>query len=261
MNVVVLAKTTMTKVTALVDTILKAQPVASADLGAKDKVNFLKGQSHQLAYSRLSKHGHREVSLVSALNGRYNWFVYDPHIYVGESALRLDVPFFPQTDNIYEPQRTCNTSSCAMCAAYIKPGSIKGDDDYYANFLKGDTTDHDAQTAALRRLGIDSRFYYNLDFADLDKSLDRGRPVVIGILHRGADWAPTGGHMLVVIGRTQGVEPDYICHDPYGNLNDQYTTSVYNGKSVTYSREELRQRWTTKNNKPTPNTGWGRIFS
>jgi hypothetical protein len=172
----------------------------------------------------------------------------------------LSVPYFPQTDNYRDAQRTCNSSSCAMVLEYFKPGTLKGakGDDAYVQkvFAVGDTTDHAVQTKVLQDYGIKSRFSYNLGFADLDRELAAGRPVVIGILHRGSLSAPTGGHMCVVIGKS----PDgksYICNDPYGSLNDGYTGPVTNGKGVQYSVEVLRYRWLEKGRDK---TGWGRIF-
>ena len=38
----------------------------------------------------------------------------------------LNVPYFPQTDNYRDASRTCNSSSCAMCLEYFKPGTLKG---------------------------------------------------------------------------------------------------------------------------------------
>jgi hypothetical protein len=170
----------------------------------------------------------------------------------------LEVPFYPQTDNYRDANRTCNSSSCAMCLEYFKPGTLKGskgDDSYVQKvFSVGDTTDHTVQTRVLETYGIKSRFSYNLNFADLDRELAAGRPVVIGILHRGPLSNPTGGHMVVVIGKS----PDgasYICNDPYGSLNDGYTGAVSNGKGVVYKRSDLSRRWC-----PSGNDGWGRIF-
>ena len=172
----------------------------------------------------------------------------------------LNVPYYPQTDNYRDANRTCNSSACAMCLQYFKPGTLvgaKGDDAYVQKvFAIGDTTDHSVQTKVLASYGIDSQFRYNLGFADLDRELSAGRPVVIGILHRGTLSAPTGGHMLCVIGKS----PDgksYICNDPYGSLNDGYTGAVTNGKGVQYSVEVLKHRWLEKGKDK---TGWGRIF-
>ena len=169
----------------------------------------------------------------------------------------LNVPFYPQTDNYRDAQRTCNSSACAMCLEYFKPGTLqgtKGDDAYIRKvFAIGDTTDHAVQTKVLSSYGITSRFSYNLSFADLDRELAAGRPVIIGILHRGSLSAPTGGHMLVVIGKNG---EDYVVNDPYGSLNDGYTGSVNNGKSAVYKKSVLEKRWTPDG----PKSGWGRIF-
>ena len=92
----------------------------------------------------------------------------------------LAVPYFNQVDNYRDAHRTCNSSSCAMCLAFLKPGSIKGDDEYIAKvFAIGDTTDHAVQTKVLAGYGVKSHFSYNLSFADVDRSLDAGKPVVL----------------------------------------------------------------------------------
>lgn len=169
----------------------------------------------------------------------------------------LAVPFYPQTDNYRDANRTCNSSACAMCLEYFKPGTLigaKGDDAYVRKvFAIGDTTDHTVQTRVLASYGISSKFSYSLTFADLDRELAAGRPVVIGILHRGPLSAPTGGHMVVVIGKTPS--GDYVVNDPYGSLNDGYTGAVSNGKGAVYKRSDLSRRWCPKGND-----GWGRLF-
>jgi hypothetical protein len=171
--------------------------------------------------------------------------------------LRLKTPYFQQVDNKYEPMRTCNTSSCAMVARFMG-ARISGDDEYYQRVIKyGDTTDHGAQTKALAELGIKSMWCTDLGFTDLDQSLEAGCPAVIGILHRGSLAFPTGGHMIVVIGRT--ASQDYICHDPFGSILDAgggYTGNVNNGNAVIYPRYVLTRRWLPEGDK----SGWGRLF-
>jgi hypothetical protein len=170
----------------------------------------------------------------------------------------LNVPYFPQTDNYRDANRTCNSSSCAMCLEFLKPGTlkgVKGDDAYIQKvFAIGDTTDHSVQTRVLKDYGVNSEFRYNLGFADLDRELAAGRPVAIGILHRGSLSAPTGGHICVVIGKKG---EDYVVNDPYGSLNDGYTGAVTNGKGAVYKKSDLMYRWLTKGKDK---TGWGRIF-
>ena len=169
----------------------------------------------------------------------------------------LEVPFFPQTDNYRDGERTCNSSSCAMCLEFFKPGTLKGakGDDAYVEkvFAVGDTTDHAVQTRVLQMYGVRSTFHYDLRFKDLDTELALGRPVVIGILHRGPLSAPKGGHMCVVIGKKGD---DYVVNDPYGSLNDGYSSDVYNGRGAVYKKSELQARWC-----PNRNDGWGRIFN
>lgn len=176
------------------------------------------------------------------------------------NEILLDVKFYPQTDNYALPDSTCNSSACAMCLEYLKPGSLpasaRGDDAYLRKVLaQGNSTDHGVQTRVLDSYGIKSTFRYDLGFDDLDKELEAGRPVVLGILHRGPESAPTGsGHMVVCIGKTDN--GDYVFRDPYGNLYENYVTPVENGRRVVYKRKTLEKRWTVRHSKD----GWGRIF-
>ena len=171
---------------------------------------------------------------------------------------QLKVPFYPQTDNYRDAERTCNSSCCAMCLEYFKPGTLKGpkgDDDYIRRvFAIGDTTDHQVQTRVLANYGIKSEFKYNLSFTELEKQLKANKPVILGILHRGSLARPTGGHMVVAIGITD--KGDIIVNDPYGSLNNGYVGPASEGKGVVYSRAILEKRWTVDG----PNSGWGRVF-
>ena len=173
--------------------------------------------------------------------------------------LDKEVPFYPQTDNYTQPDRTCNSSSCAMCLEYYIPKSLppgpKGDDAYLKRVIAtgGDTTDHAIQTKVLNSYGLKSEFSYNLTFADIDRELAAKRPMVIGICHRGPESNPSGGHMIVI--HTKLNNGNYVCHDPYGDLYDGYTSNVQNGKNAIYERKVLQARWTV-NGSP----GWGRIF-
>ena len=212
-----------------------------------------KNPKHVAAVEQLEK----DLAGSPLLDDTSNWVrIYRTQPEKPKSSI-LEVPFFPQTDNYRDANRTCNSSSCAMCLEYFKPGTLKGakGDDAYVQkvFSIGDTTDHLVQTKVLASYGIKSHFSYGLTFADLDRELASGRPVVIGILHRGPLSAPTGGHMVVVIGKTPS--GDYVVNDPYGSLNDGYTGSVSNGKGAVYKRAELARRWCPKGND-----GWGRIF-
>ncbi|MEK9510929.1 MULTISPECIES: C39 family peptidase [Limnospira] len=193
------------------------------------------------------------------------WFVhsrdveiYNQNLQIKPDKILLPVPWFPQTDNYRDPERTCNSSSCAMCLEYFKPGTLLGTtgDDIYLEvvFKYGDTTDHTVQTQALSDFGLKSTWHTDLDFDDVYRELEAKRPVVIGIYHRGTTEHPCGGHMIVVRGRTEN--GDFVVNDPYGSLNDCYTGAVENGKGAIYSKYEMTYRWTAEG----PGTGWGRLF-
>jgi hypothetical protein len=149
------------------------------------------------------------------------------------------------------------------CLEFLKPGSLppgpKGDDAYLRRVLAiGKSTDHsEFKLEFLQGYGLNSAFRFRSDmsFADLDAELAAGRPIVMGILHRGPESAPTGsGHMVCCIGKT--TSGDYVFRDPYGSILDNYTGPVTNGRQVVYSRKMLEKRWTIKH----PKDGWGRVF-
>lgn len=190
-----------------------------------------------------------------------NWVrIYRSPVEASKNDKILNVPWYPQTDNYQLPDSTCNSSACAMCLEFFKPGSLppgpKGDDAYLKKVLAiGKSTDHSVQTKVLQSYGLYTAFRYNMSFADLDKEINEGRPVVIGFLHRGPESAPRGGgHMIVVRGKNS--DGNYVCNDPFGDLYDGYTGPVSKGKGVVYRKSTLEKRWTVSN----PKDGWGRVF-
>ena len=176
----------------------------------------------------------------------------------------LNVPYYSQRDNYTQAFRTCFSSSCAMLCKFLKPTSIKGDDDYIREVLKrGDTTDAAVQVQTLKHFGVSSRFATNLSFSTLDSLLARGIPVPVGILHHGPSTAPSGsGHWIIVIGKeTDAKAPGgswYVVNDPFGEINNAtgtYTST--NGAKLKYSRNLLKARWTVEGD----GTGWGIVAS
>jgi hypothetical protein len=253
----------MISLSVLKTTIFKRQPIQSALLSQTDKATIAAGKVFELS-AYVLEGDHFKITLkhqADWINGRNTWYVFALHVQLNlpqkaiatPSDIRLKVPYFNQVDNQFEPMRTCNTSACAMVAKFLG-ASISGDDAYYQIVRRyGDTTDHSAQTAALEAIGIVSTWHTNLGFADLDRSLAAGLPIVIGILHRGTEQNPSGGHMVVVIGKNS---VGYIVHDPFGSLLDAYTGAVSNGNGVVYSRQVLERRWLVEGAR----SGWGRLF-
>jgi GH24 family phage-related lysozyme (muramidase) len=246
----------ITSLTATHDTLLKKEPIAGSELTKDQKVSISKGKEYKEVKILKKELGHVQVELPF---GSGIWWVYHGHWAELDGDLpvpqppasgdiNLAVPAWLQTDNYTQAERTCNSTSCAMCLAFLKPGAIKSDDDYIKKLISGgygDTTDHGAQGRLLASYGLKSTWHTNLGFADLERELKAGRPIVIGILHRGSLSAPTGGHMLVVRGlKSNG---DFIVNDPYGSVNDGYSGPAENGKVAVYSRTMLQKRWLPEN--------------
>lgn len=243
------------------NTLLKKEPIDSTRLDKDQVVSVEKGKVYNLVWEGKVGDNHIKVSLAY---GGGNWFIYEPHwrginnptIEVMDSKTNvLKVPYFPQRDNSRESWRTCFSSSCAMLLEYLRPGTLpgpKGDDKYIKQVFKnGDTTDFYVQIRTLAHFGIAARFVQDGTIALLKKQIDEGKPVPVGILHKGSASAPTGGgHWLVVNGYD---EKGFVCHDPWGKIT--HSTGHYsstNGREVHYSYSLFDSRWTVASDRD----GW-----
>lgn len=182
--------------------------------------------------------------------------------------VKLPVMYFDQRDNWGQEHRTCNTSACWMAGFYMdttlwkRTGEDKNSDhNFYLPRVEefGDTTDHGAQTKALAKLGIQSEWRTTLTIENVKDELDEGRPVVMGVLHRGPVSAPSGGgHMICAAGYTA---TGLIIHDPYGEMDLIHGGYPYGSSSSGvfrhYSYRNLRPRFEVEG----AGTGWGRLFS
>ena len=164
----------------------------------------------------------------------------------------LRVPYFSQLDNASGTgRRECFSTTCAMVAAFY--GKVKGDDEYNAIRARfGDTTDAQAQLAALRSLGLDARFVTNAAPGLLESEIMAGRPVPVGWLHKGPVTAPTGGgHWTLCIGFSA---TSFVMNDPNGEadmVNGGYVNHS-RGAGIAYSRRNWLRRWEVDG----PSTGW-----
>ncbi len=178
---------------------------------------------------------------------------------------KLPVMYFSQRDNAAQAHRTCNTASCWMGALYMKTSLWEacGEDpnadlNFYLPKVEayGDTTDHGAQTNALSGLGVKSEWHTTLTMEDVKAELNAGRPVVLGVLHKGHVSSPRGGgHMILAVGYD---DTGMFIHDPYGDMdlvNGGYPGST-DGAFRHYSYKNLGARFEVDG----PSTGWGRIF-
>ena len=244
-------------------TLLKKVPLAGSDLEDDQKVEIEAGQEYKGCIVLEAADGHKLIELPF---GQGQWWVFPSH-WTGFMApaaaisatgpVDLKVPYWPQTDNFTQSERTCNSSSCAMVLEFFKPDAVTSDDQYIKKLIDGgygNTTDHGAQGRLLADYGLKSTWHTDFSIAALEKEIRAGRPVVCGILHRGSESAPIGGHMIVVRGLTSS--GDFRVNDPYGSCNDGYSGPVENGNNAIYSRKMMAARWTPDG----PNSGWARTF-
>jgi hypothetical protein len=166
--------------------------------------------------------------------------------YLAGEALNLDIPckYFSQRDNFTMPHRTCNSSTHAMYCDWllrvIGKFGLETDDGYLRKIIKNgtDTIYHEAHTAVIKEYGFSTKWNTDRDWAFVMALLDAGFPVPCNILHRGTRKAPKGGHIIMLVGRKDGV---LLAHDPYGTLASGY--SATNGKHSQISESEFRDRW------------------
>lgn len=164
----------------------------------------------------------------------------------------LGVQYMSQRDNYRDANRTCFSSSCAMLLKFLKPGSIKTDDDYIkVVFNIGDTIEGATQVAALKHFGVTASFATNGNRAFIKKQIDSGKPVPAGFLHHGPVSQPSGGgHWLCIIGYD---DTGYWVNDPWGEadlLNGTYPST--DGAKKHYSYKNFEPRWMADG----PSTGW-----
>jgi GH24 family phage-related lysozyme (muramidase) len=167
--------------------------------------------------------------------------------------IQLPVPYLSQNDSATsQGPRMCFSSSCAMAAAFLKPGALAGngqlDDQYLALVQRhGDTTDANAQVSALHSLGLQALFRSDGSIENLIEQLKRGLPSPVGWLHKGPVSSPSGGgHWSLVIG-WDPAKRQFLMHDPNGEadlMNGGYVnTSISSGQAQRYSERNWGRRW------------------
>lgn len=169
-------------------------------------------------------------------------------------------PFFSQNDNGPEGWRQCQTSSIAMCLAYLGAGGIRDDLDYLQVVRRhGDTTSQAAHRAAFAELGVRARFVQSCSAAQLQAEIRSGMPAALGFYHHGPVGAPSGGgHWLACYGFDAF---GWVVNDPYGSCDlirgGWERQGGSSGKAQRYSYRNFNPRWLAEG----PATGWAWLFS
>ncbi len=268
----------MPKAIAQADTFLKKKLLGSADLADSEKIFIKKDQAFFVTEYNPDRNQHLALTLASSFTAKdgktplQKVYAYEPHIKIeGEDLnrpIKLPVKYCSQLDNDDTTKfgpgwRQCNTTSNTMLADYLLAGALttmakaQGFPEPESVYMRivgkyGDTTDHDAQTWALKELGIESYFSYSLSAKDILLSLKANIPVVVGFAYK------SSGHICIIVGHdpTQKV---WFVHDPYGTrhgASDSYDVGV-GGSYDPYSYDVMQQiLWDSGGE-----SGWGRIVT
>ncbi|TYQ24500.1 hypothetical protein PseudUWO311_18835 [Pseudanabaena sp. UWO311] len=267
----------MPKAIAQADTFLKKKLLGSTDLADSEKIFVKKDQAFFVTEYCPDRNQHLLLTLASPFTAKdgkaqlQKVYAYEPHIKIEgqdlNQLIKLPVKYCSQLDNdqaIFGPGwRQCNTTSNTMLADYLLSGALttmakaQGFPEPESVYMRlvgkyGDTIDHDAQTWALKELGIESYFSYSLSAKDILLSLKANIPVVVGFAYKGS------GHICIIVGHdpTQKV---WLVHDPYGTrhgASDSYDVGV-GGAYDPYSYDVMQQIFWDSGGE----SGWGRIVT
>ncbi|HEY9888540.1 MAG TPA: C39 family peptidase [Candidatus Obscuribacterales bacterium] len=279
----------MPKASALGNTFLKTEPISSQELSNKEKIYVPQGHEFYITRWAPDRNQHVYMELASPLTTMdgvtriQKVFGYDPHFKIeGEpdkpaggtggqldttKLIKLNVPYFQQMDNdstiFGSGARQCNTTSNCMLADFLLQGALtkaakdRGFREPESVFMRivakyGDTTDHGAQTAALKEIGINSYFSYSISSKDVMLSLSYGIPVVVGFAYK------SSGHICVIAGHDP-IKRVFLVHDPYGiryGASDSYDVNAWAAWDP-YSYETMQRIFWDMGKE----AGWGRIVT
>ncbi len=228
-------------------TILKRRPVPSGDLSRDDRVTLPLGRVYGVSsYATDPESNHVRVALTEELPGYGNTgYLFLDHVWVRRGAdgvelspppaptpapvpppstlpsrKELNVPYFSQRDNPEYSWATCNPTSAAMVLYYygVRPTVRRLLSDELFQWIVrrygiGGQTDHGALSEVIRAYGYRTTFSTRRRWAEIDKEIAEGRPVVL------PGYFTATGHVVTVIGYTPS---GLIVNDPWGNALTGY---------------------------------------
>lgn len=253
-------------ITSRQQTWFKKEPVQADALPNDKKAKVYQNRTYKNNKILARKDGHTQIEMDFKMG---TWWVFDAHwngLYTDTTVKPYEVvdgfrrlrnfPYFYQQNNGPEGYRQCQSSSIAMVLKYLDVKGINDDVDYLPYVNKyGDTTTKLAHCGALKDLNVEATFKQNLDAQDVKDQIDKGLPVVAGILHHGTPDDPKGsGHYVVITGYS---DTHWLVQDPYGELDlvsgTWEQTSPTAGKNQKYSFKNMDPRFFVGGKS----NGWG----
>ena len=228
------------------DTVFKGEPVDSSRISDPNlKVAIAAVQElpvHSYRYDAPSKH-FLVAFLNTAFNGKNTWYVYADHVQLLKDdksalAVKLDVPWFSQLDNSFEPLGTCNVTSVAMCLTYLglRPQSSQQLEDEFCLYCDNNGLDRHVPSDMARLIsayGYRDNFQNHATWDAVRQWLDAGNPAIVH------GWFTEHGHIMTIIGYN---DDGWIVNDPNGKwleARGQYDTNASGaGRTYSYSAME-----------------------
>ena len=154
--------------------------------------------------------------------------------------LPLEVPYFSQLNNTYEPAATCSITSMAMVTEYLgitnsAAQGVSSPDFIYQKYGKLQTVDVFVKGFNELAEQANSPWRDNgTEAGTIAELRERAQNNLPSVVH---GWFTSAGHILVVIGFDGEF---YTVHDPYGRWNEKkwggYDTAQ-SGRAIRYPRE------------------------
>lgn len=231
---------------AITETFLKKEKLDSTQLEPHQLVPVEAGRQWKIEKT-LEKDGNSlQVRLAY---GAGEWWIYMPHWKspvapsittppasptpaAGTGSKDLDVPYFSQLDNRYNPTGSCNVTSAAMCLCYLgmpRPDGAQLEDELYQKMESLGKSRHDPYH--LKYLietypGYKDIFRENGTLVDIQSSINAGNPVIVH------GYFTTFGHIIVIRGYD---EKGFIVNDPYGEWFSSGYDNSRSGERLHYS--------------------------
>lgn len=215
------------KIKFLRQTILKRFNVDSSKI--EDEKNKYKVSIHnnfEINWIKSVDSNHCQVSLVAALNGFHDWYVFKPDIDFSSmppntkigldtnlEAINLNIPYLSQRDNVNRPMGTCNLTCVAMCLAYfgvVRKTQIGQLEDELFNLVERKGWDrhlHSDLARVFQEYGVKDIFNTETTYDQIKQHLIKGNPVII------SGRFTKSGHIILVRGFDRH---GFFVNDPYG---------------------------------------------
>jgi Peptidase_C39 like family len=235
------------KLTITQTTYLKARPLQSTDLQAKEKIPITPGTVLDLNTCDRDRN-HWRITFQKSINRPGIFFIYEGHCKIEgptnkqgtslDATIKLEVPYRSQLDNFLNPTGSCNVTSLAMCLDFLKISrrekSGQFEDELYRYAITKDYSRHEPRDLAriVRDYGATDKFTEWGTIERCKSHLASGNPCVIH------GYFTSFGHIIVLVGYNSD---GFLVHDPYGEwFKSGYDTQA-NGAYLNYSYDLIER--------------------